>query len=155
MKLFAGFLGMATGIGIFLITWLAVYLNTKGTSFEFDAQGEKGAFEKLLVIYLDIAKFVLGLASASIVLLAGSSAFRSTPRLPESFRSPLFLLVLSVIFGILFMVLLIFDYEHYRHHPDIRSYTKLKYTRNEALGFGSLGCFCVGYVWLILIVTAP
>jgi hypothetical protein len=32
-------------------------------------------------------------------------------------------------------------------------YTRFKYTRNLALGYGSLFCFCIGYAWLIFIVT--
>ena len=128
--LFRGFFGIATGVGILLITWLFTCLTTKGTSFDFDAQGKEGAFEKLLTVYLDITKFILGLASASNVLLVGSSTFHATTSLPGSFASPLFLLALSIIYGILFMVFLIFNYEHYQHHPNTRSYTRFKYTRN-------------------------
>jgi len=73
--------------------------------------------------------------------------------LPWFFASPLFLLAFSIIYGILFMVFVIFDYEAYRHHPDSQSYTRLKYTKNQALGFSGLFCFCVGYAWLIITVT--
>jgi hypothetical protein len=118
---FVGFFGIATGLAVWVLTWVVAYWRTVGTSFDFDAQGEKGAFEKLLAVYVDLTKFILGLAAGGIVLLVGSSAFRSNGRLPESFASPLFLLALSIIYGILFMMFLVFNYEHYRHHPDSRS----------------------------------
>ncbi len=134
--------------------WLVVCMSTQQfTAFAFDAQGEKGAFEKLLPIYLRVAEFVLGLAAGSIVLLVGSSAFHAGGHLPWYFASPLMLLALCIIYGILFMVFLIFDYESYRHHPNSDTYTRFKYTRNQALGFGALICFCVGYLWLVITVT--
>ncbi len=151
--LFSGFGGIVAGLAILALTWLIVCLRTKGESFVFDAQGEKGAFEKLLPIYLRLAEFVLGLAAGSIVLLVGSSAFRKTESLPGGYASPLYLLALSIIYGILFMVFLTYNYEAYRHHPNSSSYTRFKYIRNQALGFSGLFCFCVGYVWLIVIVT--
>jgi hypothetical protein len=142
------------GTSTLIVTWLIVCLRTAhAPSFEFDAQGEKGAFEKLLPIYLRLAEFILGLAAGSIVLLVGSSAFHSGGRLPWFFASPLFMLALSIIYGILFMVFLIFDYEGYRHHPGSGSYSRFKYTRNQALGFGALVCFSIGYLWLVIVVT--
>jgi hypothetical protein len=123
----------------------------KGSSFEFDARGEPGAFEKLLATYLDILKFVLGLASGSIVLLVGSSTLRKSEHLPTSFASPLFLLTSSILYGILFMIFLTTNYESYRHKTS--PYTKFMYTRNLALGYGGLFCFCIGYAWPIFIVT--
>ena len=117
-------------------------------------QGQTGAFEKqLLPVYLRLAEFILGLAAASIVLLVGSSAFHAAGRLPWVFASALFVLALSNADGILFMVFLITDCEDYRHHPTSASYTRFKYVRNQALGYGSVGCFCAGYVWLIIVVT--
>jgi hypothetical protein len=152
--LFPGFYGAATGLAVFLILWLVVHLKTKKlSSFDFDAKGEKGAFEKLLPIYLDFAKFVLGLATGSIVLLVGSSAFHIAGHLPKSYASPLFLLFISVLCGILCMMLLVTDYEAYRHDPASGSYTRPKYVRNQVLGYSSVFCFFVGYVWLIVSVT--
>jgi hypothetical protein len=151
--LFAGFSGIAVGVATLVIMWIIAYLGTSGTSFDFDPQGETGAFEKLLAIYLDLSKSIIGLAAGSIVLLVGSSAFRSSGRLPESFASPLFLLGLSIIWGILFMMFLALNYEDYRHHPNSPSYTRFRYARNQALGFAELLCFCIGYTWLIFAVT--
>jgi hypothetical protein len=151
--LFSRFGGLVAGLAILAITWLIVLWKTKGSSFDFDAQGREGAFEKLLPSYLRLMEFVLGLAAGSIVLLVGSSAFRQTVRLPRPFASPLFLLALSIIYGVFFMAWEITNYEAYRHHPG-QSYTRFKYTRNQAFGYGSLFCFCLGYLWLIFIVTA-
>jgi hypothetical protein len=149
--LFIGFPGIATGLGLFLGTWLIVFSKTKGSSFDFDAQQEKGAFEKLLPIYVDLTKFVLGLGTGSIVLLVGSSALHSSGRLPDSFASPLFVLAASVSYGIFFMMLLTLHYEAYRHRT--KAYTRPKYVLNQALGFSALFCFVVGYSWLIIAVT--
>jgi len=119
-----------------------------------DIRGEKGTFIPLLSMYADIAKFVIGLASTSIALLVGSAAFRSTGAagpLLSSFASPLFLLALSIIWGVCFMPALALDYEAYRHNE--QPYTRVKYSRNQAFGFSCLGCFALGYAWLIFIVT--
>jgi hypothetical protein len=151
--LFAGFSGLVTGVLTFAIVWLAAYWQTKEPWVEFDALGEKGAFERLLPIYLRIAEFIVGLASGSIVLLIGTSAFRIGGKLPWQFASPLFLLTCSILYGILFMVFEVFNYEAYRHHPGQHTYTRFKYVRNQTLGFGALICFCSGYLWLIVIVT--
>lgn len=155
--LFPGFYGVLTGLLTLGLTWLIVLVKTpKYPAFEFDAKGEKGAFEKILSYYLDLMKFILGLASGSIVLLVGSSALSSAGHghVPMSFISPLILFALCVLYGTVFMVFLIFNYEAYRHHSDSGPYTRFKYTRNQALGFSSLICFCVGYLWLIFSVTA-
>jgi hypothetical protein len=135
---------------VWLIVWLCK-IKEKGP-YRFDPLGEAGAFEKLLQTYIDISKFILGLASGSIVLLIGFSSFRESGLLPPSFASPLFLLTASVLYGILLMVLLTLNYESYKHKT--ADYTKFKYTRNLALGYSSLICFLVGYVWLIFIVTS-
>lgn len=120
-------------------------------NFEFEPQGQNGAFEKLLANYLDIAKVIIGLASGSIVLLAGSASLRSTGSLPKSFASPLCLLAFSIVYAVFFMVFEMLNYEDYRHRT--RLYSRFKYSRNLGLGFGGLICFCVGYLWLIFIVT--
>ena len=136
---FSGFYGILVGIGMLCVTWLLAWLVLKGNDFDFDTQGEKGSFQPLLSNYLDIAKFVLGIASGSIVLLVGSTAFHSGGRLPSSFASPLFLLALSILYGVFFMVLMMIGYEAYRHKT--KPYTRFKYSRNLALGFSCLLCF--------------
>ena len=154
--LFPGFPGVATAGGLFALIWFAVYLNTKGQPVVFDPGGKHGEFGKrLLPMYLDITKFVLGLAAGSIVLLVGSlNLNRTNPGSLKSFASPLFLVAMSIIYGILFMVLLALSYEHHLHRPnDSQSYSRFNYTRNQSLGFSSLACFCISYVWLIAVVT--
>jgi heme/copper-type cytochrome/quinol oxidase subunit 3 len=150
---FPGLWGIVVGVGVFLALWLLAWLVLKGDTFVMDAKGKEGAFESRLSNYLDIAKFVLGLASGSVVLLIGSTTFHDGGiRLPQSYASPLFLPVLSIVWGLLFMVLETLDYEAYQHKS--KPYTRGKYARNNALGFGCLLCFCGGYVWLIVIATA-
>jgi hypothetical protein len=153
--LFPGFPGIATALGLLAVIWLIVFLRTGREAVVFDPGGEHGEFGKgLLPIYLDIAKFVLGLAAGSIVLLVGSLNFnRSNARPLKSFASPLFLVAMSIIYGVLFMILLVFNYEYHLHHPDSHSYTRFKYTRNQALGFTALACFCVSYIWLVVAAT--
>jgi hypothetical protein len=165
---FPGFYGTVVGIGLFVVAWPLAWLllwprkqTSQGMSwykrlllnhnFNFEPPGDKGAFEKLLSNYLDIAKVVIGLASGSIVLLVSSASFRSSGRLPASFASPLFLLAGSILCAVFFMVFEIMNYEDFRHAT--RLYSRFKYSRNIALGFGSLLCFCIGYMWLIFIVT--
>jgi hypothetical protein len=74
---FAGLAGIVTALGRFAVLWLIVFLRTKGSSLTFDPSGNDGEFARTLPpIYLDITKFVLGLAAASIVFCwFGSSHF--------------------------------------------------------------------------------
>jgi zinc transporter ZupT len=154
--LFSGFPGVATAVGLFALIWLIVYLQSKGHPVVFDPGGKHGEFGKrLLPMYLDITKYVLGLAAGSIVLLVGSLNFnRSNAGSLRSFASPLFLVAMSIIYGVLFMILLAVNYEHHLHHPnDPGSYTRFQYTRNRSLGVGALVCFCISYIWLIAAAT--
>jgi heme/copper-type cytochrome/quinol oxidase subunit 3 len=148
-----GLAGIITGCFLFLIPWLLLRRILNAAYYNMDAKGEGGAFEPRLANYLDIAKFILGLASGSVVLLVGSTAFHdgASRMLPQSYASPLYLLVLSVICGIFFMVLETLDYEGYQHTPN--SYTGFKYSRNTAFGVASLLCFVFGYAWLVVIAT--
>jgi len=149
----AGFNGIVVGVFLFFCTWLLSYLRLEKGPFEFDVQGEKGSFKELFSIYLDIAKFILGLASGSIALLVGTAAFHPAGdgRLLATYASPLFLLALSILWGVFFMVFMVLDYEAYRHKTKL--YTRLKYSRNLAFGFSCLLSFSVGYLWLIVIVA--
>jgi zinc transporter ZupT len=154
--LFPGFPGVATAVVLFAVIWLVVYLRTKGQPVVFDPGSKHGEFgERLLPMYLDIAKFVLGLAAGSIVLLVGSlNLNQANARTLRSFASPLFLVGMSIIYGVLFMILLTLNYEHHLHHPnDPHSYSRFEYTRNQSLGFGALVCFCISYIWLIAAAT--
>jgi Ni/Fe-hydrogenase subunit HybB-like protein len=125
----------------------------QGGPVTFDPGEKHGEFGKrLLPMYLDITKFVLGLAAGSIVVLVGSLNFNpSNGRSLKPFASPLFLVAMSIIYGVLLMILLALNYEHHLHHPN--SYTRFQYTRNQSLGFGALVCFCISYIWLIATAT--
>lgn len=154
--LLPGFAGIATAVGLFAGVWLIVWLRTKDPSFNFDPGGADGEFGKgLLPIYLDITKLILGIAAGSIVLLVGSSNLvqQASGRSLRSFASPMFLVAMSIVYGVLFMTLLVLNYEHHRHNPAANSYTRFKYTRNQALGFSALSCFCIGYAWLVVNAT--
>jgi hypothetical protein len=107
--LFPGFPGIATAVGLLALLWLVIYLKSRGTPVVFDPGGKHGEFGKrLLPMYLDITKFVLGLAAGSIVLLVGSLNFnQSSGRSLRPFASPLFLVAMSIIYGVLFMILLV------------------------------------------------
>jgi hypothetical protein len=152
---FAGLAGIVTALGLFAVLWFIVFLRSKAGTFTFDPGGNDGEFGRsLLPMYLDIAKFVLGLAAASIVFcLFGSSNFGPANHSLRSFASPLFLVAMSIIYGVLFMIFLVLNYENHRNHPDANSYTRFKYTRNQAFGFSALACFCVGYTWLVVAAT--
>lgn len=149
-----GFSGIAVGVLICPALWWIIWLTLPPGPFDMDIHGEKGTFIPLLSMYVDIAKFVIGLASGSIALLVGSAIFHSNGGVGPvlaTFTSPLFVLVLSLIWGVLFMPFLALDYEAYRHHE--KPYTRFNYARNQAFGFSSLACFALGYFWLILIVA--
>jgi hypothetical protein len=154
--LFPGFPGVATAVGLLALIWLVVYLNCKGYPIVFDPGGQHGEFGKMLLpLYLDITKFVLGLGAGSIVLLVGSlNMNQSANRSLKPFASPLFMVAISIIYGVLFMILLAMNYEHHLHRPNNpRSYTMFQYTRNQSLGFAALVCFCISYIWLIAAAT--
>jgi hypothetical protein len=156
--------GIEVGVGLFLAAWLLAWLQlwpsgqiswlkklVRNHNFNFEPPGEKGAFEKLLGKYMDISKAIIGLASGTIALVAGSASFRATGKLPASFASPLCLLAVSILYAVLFMVFEMLNYEDFRHGAN--RYSRFKYSRNMGLGFGGLLCFCVGYIWLVFIVT--
>jgi len=154
--LLPGFAGIATSVGLFAIVWLVVWLKTNSASLHFDPGGAEGEFGKgLLPIYLDITKLILGIAAGSIVLLVGSSNLvqQSSGRSLKSFASPMFMVAMSIIYGVLFMTFLVIRYEHYRHNPASNWHTRFKYSGNQALGFSALSCFCIGYAWLVVDAT--
>jgi len=143
--------GLITGVGIFLAIGGLTY-STRGTGpFNLDPQNRPGAFEPFLAKYVRAAEYVIGLATGSIVLLVGSSALHGQGgRLPWFYASPLLLLGFCVIYGVGFMVWLIYNYEEHQHG---NPHTRVAYSLSLSLGFSALACFCVGYVWLILCVA--
>jgi len=90
-----GWLGVVVGIVIFAVWWWILSCCTpKAPSYLVEITD--GAFEKILAIYLDIAKFILGLAAGGIVLVIGSSALGQTKKLPSAYAAALFLLAMSI-----------------------------------------------------------
>jgi hypothetical protein len=86
-----GWFGIVVGIGVFALIWLILEFRTpKVGGFTFEPF--QGFFDKILPIYLDITKFIIGLGAGGIVLVIGSSALGSAKRLPQGYASPLFLL---------------------------------------------------------------
>jgi len=146
-----GVYGFCAGLLILVLTLLISRLSLGAGPFAFDPRNVPKAFEPILARYLRAAEFIIGLASASIVLLVGSSALHNSQgHLPWRYASPLNLLGFSVVYGVAFIVWLNYRYEEFQHGQD---YTRNAYSLTLALGFGSLFCFFTGYFWLIY--TAP
>ena len=150
-----GFPGIATGTLLVCVVWLIAYLSLEKGPFNMDFPGEVGSFLKMLKIYCDIAKVVIGFASATIAALIGTSILNSNGAagsLLKPLASPLFVLAFCILWGVCFMAFETTDYEAYRHRQI--QYTRFRYSRNLALGYSCLLCFTVGYLWLIVVVTS-
>jgi len=131
-----GISGLIVGTAIFIGIGTAVYFTREFESYNLDPQGKSGAFEPFLAKYIRTSEFIIGLASGSIVLLVGSSALHGQGgRLPWFYASPLLLLALCVVFGIAFMVWLVYHYEEHQHGTP---HTRLAYTLSLTLGFSAL-----------------
>jgi hypothetical protein len=142
-----GTAGFCVGLGLFLLVrYIADKRTAQSGTFTFEPRGVPGTFEPRLANYVRAVEYLLGLATGSIVLLVGSSALHPNGTLPWVFASPLIVLGFCVVYGVLFMVLLIFIYEEFLHH---NNYTRARYVRNQGLGFSALACFCLGYLWLV------
>lgn len=149
--LIAGASGIVVGACVGTSLFCATFFTKKYDSYNLDPLGRAGAFAAHLARYVRAAEFVIGLSTGSIVLLVGSSAFHAQGgHLPWFYASPLILLAYCVLYGVAFMVSLIYGYEEVEHG---NPHTALIYALNQTFGFGSLLCFCIGYFWLILTVT--
>lgn len=146
-----GSTGIVGGPAISVVLGCGLYFSKKSKAYNLEPKNVPGAFEPFLVKYLRVAEFIVGLATGSIVLLVGSSALHGQAgHLPWIYATPLVLLAWCVLFGVIFMVWLILNYEGHRHG---NPHTKLAYTISETLGFSSLLCFSFGYFWLVLAVA--
>lgn len=146
-----GIWGLLAAAAAFPALWFLFYTTRRRGPFNLDPKGKPNAFEPILAKYLRLAEFIVGLATGSIVLLIGSSSFHgNNGLLPWYYASPMILLGCCVIYGVGFMVWMIFHYEDYQHGAE---HTRTKYTLSLTLGFASLACFLIGYVWLIFRVT--
>lgn len=137
--------GSLTSLAIFILSYTKVCFTIKPGPYTFEARGP-GSFEPSLARYTGLAEFIVGIATGSIVLLAGSSVFHASGRLPQLYGSPLELLAMSVVWFVLFISCVTFFYEDWQYHPNI--YTHHRYRLTVALGFSGLLCFAVGYIWL-------
>jgi hypothetical protein len=145
--MFPGTSGLLTSIIVPSVMWSIKQWKTPQGAFTFHP--EHGTFEMRLANYIRAVEFMLGLATGSVVLIAGSSALHSAGKIPWQFASPLTLLAFCVVYGLFFMVLVIRDYEEFLLSDN---YTRARYIVNNTLGFSSLICFCAGYLWLVLAV---
>jgi hypothetical protein len=143
--------GFCVGLGLFFVVkYVASKRTPQEGPFTFEPRGVAGSFEPRLANYVRAVEYLLGLATGSIVLLVGSSAIHPNGTLPWVFASPLILLGFCVVYGVLFMVLLIYNYEEFLHHDN---YSRARYVRSQGLGFSALVCFCLGYLWLVCSVA--
>jgi hypothetical protein len=95
-------------------------------------------FEPMLKSYIEVMKLLITVAAASV-------AFGDQhPKLGIILAK--IVLAFSILYGVLFCALLQFFYEVYTQN--VKSYSPLKYSSIEALGFSALVCFITGYlVW--------
>jgi hypothetical protein len=137
--------GLLAGMLIFVLCFVAALKDAPQGEYNFEPRGP-GSFEPRLGNYARLVEIIIGLATGSIILLAGSSIFRAGGRLPWFYGSPLVLLAMSVVYALTFLALLVRAYENFLHDP--KSYSRGPYTLNVSLAFASLLCFALGYLWL-------
>jgi hypothetical protein len=142
--------GFCVGSGVFFIIRYLVHRRTPAGRFTFEPRGVAGSFEPRLANYVRAVEYLLGVATGSIVLLVGSSAIHASGRLPWAFASPLIIIGFCVVYGVIFMALLNFYYEEFLQQDN---YSRTRYVSIVALGFSTLGCFCLGYLWLVCAVS--
>jgi hypothetical protein len=148
---FPGFSGSATSIGILCAMWLFRRSTKKHPAYNLGTGGDPHAYEPIMNRYIRLAEYMIGAASGSIVLIVGSSALHGQGgKLAWFYASPLLLIAASVVYGIGFMACQILTYEEVLHG---NPHTAANYALNETLGFSSLICFVVGYIWLVFAVT--
>ena len=144
--MFPGIAGASSGVGVFVCLLAAIWARLEDARYQFATD-----FDKQLQIYLDITKFILTMAGGGIVLVVSATIFRSSAPvrpLPAPYVSPLAVLALTVLYGVLFMVFEARDYEKSKRSKDL--YTRWPYARNQALGYSAIVCFCLGYGWLVV-----
>jgi hypothetical protein len=139
-----GTAGLLTGVVVFWICFVATLKITTPGEYNLEPRGP-GSFEPRLGNYARLVEIIIGLATGSIVLLAGSSVLRSGGKLPWFYGSPLVLLGMSVIYALTFHALLVRAYENFLH--DSKSYSRIAHALTVSLAFASLICFALGYLW--------
>ena len=120
-------------------------------TYNLGPSGNPRDYEPIMSRYLHLSEYVIGIATGSIVLIVGSSALHGQGgRLPWFYASPLILISASVAYGLCFMACQVLTYEEVLHG---NPHTASQYALNETLGFSSLLCFLIGYLWLIFAAT--
>ncbi|HXB61837.1 MAG TPA: hypothetical protein VNU94_03160 [Acidobacteriaceae bacterium] len=148
---FPGFSGAITSIVICAVLWFFRRATKIHPTYNLGPGGDPKAYEPIMDRYIRLSEFMIGAATGSIVLVVGSSALHgSGGKLAWFYASPLLLLAAGIIYGIGFMACQILTYEEVSHG---NPHTAANYALNETLGFSSLCCFVVGYIWLIIAVT--
>jgi hypothetical protein len=123
----AGVLGVIAGVFLLLLCYIVSRRKIREGTWAF------GSFEAGMTSYLRVVEIIIGLATASIVLLGNSSAIRVNGRLPGRYGSPLVLLAMSVIYLVLFIGMLVYTYEQAKHKRE--SFTHRKYRLLHVLVF--------------------
>ena len=83
------------------------------------------------------------------MLLVCSSALHPNGKLPWVFALPLIVLAFCVVYGVLFMALMIYNYGNF---CTTTTTLALGYDRSQVQGFGR-SRFCLGYLWLVVTVA--
>jgi hypothetical protein len=151
---------IATPLIIFLVLYALIFFSTEKGSYALDPQDAgsgkqkgRGVFEPHNKNYLEFAKLIIGLGSASIGALA-LFFFRNdtSPHvLQQRIGWPLMFFVASTIYGVAFIGVLMWRYEQYCHRPD--GYTRPWYVLVLATACSMSICLLAGYsvfVWILL-----
>jgi hypothetical protein len=149
---------LIVSLGLYVLVLLATSrgsyaLDPKDAAAEKGQERGRGTFEPHNKNYMELAKLVIGLGSASIGAVA-IFFFRSDAALSHAQQRigwPLIFFVATVVYGVAFIGLLVWRYEKYCHRPN--SYTRPWYALILSLGWSMLFSLCVGYslfVWIIL-----
>jgi hypothetical protein len=151
MHLYSGFSGSVTAVAVGIAVWCVCRKFNVHENYKLGPSGDPRDYAPIMTKFLRLSEYMTGIATGSIVLIIGSSALHGQAgRLPWFYASPLILIAVSVIYGLSFMAAQILTYEHVLHgYP----HTAAQYTLNEMLGYSSLICFVVGYLWLIIATT--
>jgi hypothetical protein len=131
--------------------WTFLRATKKYPAYNLGPGGDPHDYEPIMNRYIRLAEFMIGAASGSIVLIVGTSALRGQGgKLAWFYASPLLLIAASVVYGVGFMACQILTYEEVLHG---NPHTANNCALNETLGFSSLICFVVGYIWLVFATT--
>jgi hypothetical protein len=154
-------LSLLAAICVFVLLWIRFRVQLGKDPYDFDASGEKGAFEPHLQRYQSIAKLLLSLATAAAAFL-----FKFLADLPldtYTFASGLGLygralmqgapgaivfLTVSAFCSLAFMISQTYLYEAYCHSKDRTSFTGTQYSAVLAFAYSAVLWFIVAFGFL-------